>query len=209
MEYTNNFKILNNNITSHSQIKQDIWVLEKTNFKRNGYYIDIGCADGEIISNTYILDKSYGWSGLCIDLLARNMKDRSCSVFNGLVYDEEKIVEFVRADFNSDFSGIKQNLTKFKDHMKTSQVEKHKTKITQDVFDVYNVPKHVDFLSLDVEGSELNILKGIDFEKHIFKIIMLEHNFEQPARDDIRLFLEERNYRYVTSNQWDDIYIYE
>jgi len=46
-------------------------------------------------------------------------------------------------------------------------------------------------------------------EVYIFKIIMLEHNFEQPVRDDIRIFLEERNYKYVTPNKWDDIYIYE
>ena len=43
--------------------------------------------------------------------------------------------------------------------------------------------------------------------KHIFKIIMIEHNFEQPSRDNIRKYLAERNYKYVTSNQWDDIYM--
>lgn len=57
MEYNDNFSILNSNIISYSQINQDIWVLEKTNFKKNGYYIDIGCADGENISNTFLLDK--------------------------------------------------------------------------------------------------------------------------------------------------------
>jgi hypothetical protein len=50
MEYSDNFSILNRNIISHSQINQDVWVLEKTNFKKNGYYIDIGYADGENIS---------------------------------------------------------------------------------------------------------------------------------------------------------------
>lgn len=208
MEYNDNFSILNSNIISYSQINQDIWVLEKTNFKKNGYYIDIGCADGENISNTFLLDKYYNWYGLCIDVLARNMEKRTCNVFKGLVYDQEKVVEFVKADFNSDFSGIQENLTKFKDHMKTSPIEKHQTIITQKVFDAYNVPKYIDFLSLDVEGSELNVLKGIDFNKHIFKIIMLEHNFEQPARDNIRQFLEEKNYKYITSNQWDDIYMF-
>lgn len=50
------------------------------------------------------------------------MEKRTCNVFKGLVYDEEKVVEFV---------GIQENLTKFKDHMKTSPIEKHKTIITQ------------------------------------------------------------------------------
>ena len=210
MEYTNNFSISNNTTKSYSQINQDIWVLEKTNFKRNGYYIDIGCADGEKISNTFLLDKHYNWSGLAIDINARNMINRTCNVFKGLVYDEEKVVEFVKADFNLDFSGIKDHLTnifRLKDRTKTSPIEKHQTIVTQKVFDAYNVPQYIDFLSLDVEGSELNVLKGIDFNKHIFKIIMIEHNFEQPSRDNIRKFLAERNYKYVTSNQWDDIYM--
>ena len=210
MEYTNNFSISNNTTKSYSQINQDIWVLEKTNFKRNGYYIDIGCADGEKISNTFLLDKHYNWSGLAIDINARNVINRTCNVFKGLVYDEEKVVEFVKADFNLDFSGIKDHLTnifRLKDRTKTSPIEKHQTIVTQKVFDAYNVPQYIDFLSLDVEGSELNVLKGIDFNKHIFKIIMIEHNFEQPSRDNIRNFLAERNYKYVTSNQWDDIYM--
>jgi hypothetical protein len=210
MKYTNNFSISNNTTKSYSQINQDIWVLEKTNYKRNGYYIDIGCADGEKISNTFLLDKHYNWSGLAIDINARNMIDRTCNVFKGLVYDEDKVVEFIKADFNLDFSGIKDHLTnifRLKDKTKTSPIEKHQTIVTQKVFDAYNVPKYIDFLSLDVEGSELNVLKGIDFNKHIFKIIMIEHNFEQPSRDNIRKYLAERNYKYVTSNQWDDIYM--
>jgi FkbM family methyltransferase len=208
MEYVDNFKIENKyNIKSNAQLNQDIWVLEKNHNKQHGYYIDIGCADGEEISNTYLLDKS-GWNGLCIDLLARNMKNRTCKIHKGLVYDTEKDVEFVKADFNSDFSGIKSNITKFKEHLTTSPVETHKTQITQSVLNNYNVPTFVDFLSIDVEGSELHILKGIDFNKHVFGIIMIEHNFQQPLRDEIRSFLKEKRYKYETSNQWDDVYVY-
>lgn len=208
MEYKESFVINNKyNLKSNSQINQDIWVLEKSRYKENGYYIDIGCADGKEISNTYLLDKSFGWYGLCVDLLARNMEDRSCSVYKGLVYDSEKEVEFVKAIFNSDFSGIKENLSTFKEYLHTSPIEKHFTSVTQTIFDRFKVPRYVDFLSIDVEGSELNILKGIDFKKHMFGIIMVEHNFAQPLRDDIRIFLEDKHYKYETSNQWDDIYI--
>ena len=208
MEYVDNFQIENKyNIKSNAQLNQDIWVLERNHNKQHGYYIDIGCADGEEISNTYLLDKS-GWTGLCIDLLARNMENRTCKIHKGLVYDSEKEVEFVKADFNSDFSGIKSNITKFKEHLTTSPVETHKTQITQSVFNTYNVPTFVDFLSIDVEGSELHILKGIDFNKHVFGIIMIEHNFQQPLRDEIRSFLKQKNYKYETSNQWDDVYVY-
>lgn len=209
MEYFDNFEITNKyNLNSCSQINQDIWVLEKTKYKSHGYYIDIGCADGELNNNTCILDKEFDWSGLCIDLLARNMQKRSCNVFKGLVLNVEKEVDFVTSEFDLDFSGIKDKLTTFKEHMKYSPIEKHQTNRTQRVFDTYAVPKFVDFLSLDVEGSELDILMGINFNKHNFGIIMLEHNFNQPMRDNMRLFLEDRNYNYITSNQWDDVYMY-
>ena len=49
---------------SRSQISQDLWVLYETNFKRQGYFVEFGAADGLKWSNTYILEKSFGWSGI-------------------------------------------------------------------------------------------------------------------------------------------------
>ena len=56
-----------NNITSYSQHGQDIKILELLNYKKNGYFLDIGCGDFKRISNTYALEKDFDWNGLCVD----------------------------------------------------------------------------------------------------------------------------------------------
>jgi hypothetical protein len=50
-----------------SQFGQDEFALKQTNFKKEGFYIDIGCGEPSFINNTYVLEKDYYWSGLSID----------------------------------------------------------------------------------------------------------------------------------------------
>jgi len=62
--------------------------------KRNGYYVDVGAADGEAISNTKLLD-DLGWKGICIDPFPTNMGQRSCQVVRQPVFSESgKRVQF-------------------------------------------------------------------------------------------------------------------
>ena len=51
----------------YSQAGQDQWILEKTNSKRRGYFVDIGAYDGINYSNTLYLEKNLNWSGICIE----------------------------------------------------------------------------------------------------------------------------------------------
>jgi hypothetical protein len=62
-------------------------------------------------------------------------------------------------------------------------------------------------MSLDTEGSELEILKGIDFDKYKFGIMNIEHNNVEPRRSDIRNFLENKGYKFYKENDYDDFYI--
>ena len=63
---------------SMSQYKQDLRVLEHHKHKRKGTYLEIGVWDGESISNTALLDRKYGWSGVCVDPFMKNMSARTC-----------------------------------------------------------------------------------------------------------------------------------
>ena len=62
-------------------------------------------------------------------------------------------------------------------------------------------------MSLDTEGSELEILKGIDFDKYKFGIMNIEHNNVEPRRTDIRKFLENKRYKFYKEKDVDDYYI--
>ena len=51
---------------SYSQLKQDLNVLKYLNHKKNGYFVQVGAADGINLSNTYLIRKKYDWTGICI-----------------------------------------------------------------------------------------------------------------------------------------------
>ena len=199
---------------SYSQTNQDLWVIENTNYKHNGYFLDIGANDAKINNNSYLLETEFHWDGLCIDLLLTNMETRKCKSFKGLVSNKNEIVDFLhyhRSNDTSDtgLSGIKGlNIAhKNNNDLINAISTKEQTHITQDILDKFNVPAFINFMSLDVEGNELNVLKGIDFNKHSFGIIIVEHNSVQPLRDHIRTFLESKGYKYECTNQQDDVYV--
>ena len=80
------------------------------------------------------------------------------------------------------------------------------TKTLTDILDESNAPKYIDYLSIDVEGAEIHVLDGIDFNKYTFGIIHIEHNW-QKYRSEIRQILENNKYLFLSENNCDDIYV--
>jgi hypothetical protein len=81
-----------------------------------------------------------------------------------------------------------------------------KTKTLTDILKSNDSPNFIEYLSIDVEGAEVEVLKGIDFKKYKFGMIHIEHNW-QPYRSCIKEILEANGYIYVNQNNCDDIYI--
>ena len=52
---------------SESQIFQDLFVINELDFKENGFFVEIGAADGKYLSNTYLLEKEFNWDGLVVE----------------------------------------------------------------------------------------------------------------------------------------------
>ena len=61
-------------------------------------------------------------------------------------------------------------------------------------------------MSLDIEGAELDALKGVDFNKYRFGAMAIEHNDEEPKRTDVLRFLESKGYRRVHTYEQDDFF---
>lgn len=72
---------------SHSQLSQDLEVLKFYNEKKNGFFIEIGANDGNILSNTYLLEKSYNWKGICVEPIPDKFKLLCENRPNSLCYD--------------------------------------------------------------------------------------------------------------------------
>lgn len=198
---------------SFSQLGQDRDVLEFYKNKKNGYFIEIGASDGIQLSNTYLLEKKYDWKGICVEpipykygLLCRNRKHSNCS--DNAVYNESNLE--LHFDISNSFdllSGISSHID-----CHNNIVNKNKTQITvktitmNDLLEKYNAPNFIEYLSLDTEGSEYEILKSIDFNKYKFGLIHVEHNYIEPRRTQMKELLLKNGYIFIKENKWDDYY---
>ncbi len=199
-------------MTSYSQVHQDIDIVNYYKGLRDGFFVDIGATDGIALSNTYLLENVYGWKGICVEPIPstyeRLVKNRTAQCCNRAVYsttDEE--VEFTIAD-NHDLSGISSCLDKYKERIEVEgkEVITATTITLTDLLDKYNAPSFIHYLSLDTEGSELEILRCLDFERYRFGRIDVEHNFVEPRRTLIRTLLYAHGYVYLCANEQDDCY---
>ncbi len=200
---------------SYSQLNQDTNALEFFNYKKNGFFVEIGANDGITLSNTYLLEKEYDWKGICVeaipelfDKLVINRPNATC-VSKAVYKTSDEEIEFDLANENL-LSGISdlisQNSVHYNNVKNNRNVIKVKTITFTDLLDKNNAPNIIDYLSLDTEGSEYDILLSLDFNKYKFKLIDVEHNYVEPARSNIKKLLLDNGYEYVGENKWDDVY---
>lgn len=205
-----NISFYNNKATS--QLGQDLWIIEKTNFKRNGYFIEFGATNGILLSNTFLLEKYFDWGGVCAEpnpyFYQQLCKNRKCIVSDACIGSiTGESVEFILAE---EFGTISQYSDSDKHHAKREayridgKIYNTKTISLEDLLVQYNAPKIIDYLSIDTEGSEYDIIKEFPFNKWIIKFITIEHNFTD-AREKIFQLLTHFGYK-RTERQWDDWY---
>jgi FkbM family methyltransferase len=201
---------------SFSQLNQDLHVLSFYNNKYNGFFVEIGANDGITLSNTYLLEQKYNWTGICaepipkkFELLCVNRPKSHCC--NSAVYNESNKNIFFDIANNCDLlSGISEHIDVHANTVNENKTQFLVNTITlNDLLDKYNSPLCIDYLSLDTEGSEYEILKSVNFEKYTFGIIDVEHNFVEPKRTLIKKLLLNNGYEYVGENKWDDCYRFD
>ena len=187
-----------------SQVGQDRWVAEKV-FPgiRDGFFLDVGSADGYVNSNTWALEQR-GWRGICVDPFPANMEERTCQMFKEVVGSVagQKVV-FAKA---GEIGGITEHLDKWKDDAKGAETVELTTVTLDDILRRAQAPSFIHFVSLDIEGAELEALKGVPFDRYAFGSFAIEHNFEEPKRSQILAFMRERGYERVHTLAQDDFY---
>ncbi|MCL1946968.1 MAG: FkbM family methyltransferase [Chitinivibrionia bacterium] len=204
-------------IDFQGQIHQDMFAWSYFDGKKDGFYIDIGANDGKYISNTYIFEK-LGWGGACIeplpDVFEKLRKNRSCDCFNVAISDVSgESIEFIRAKGVEVLSGLSSQMTeahKERIRREKGEIEKIyvKTLTFDDLMSNYPDTKHIDFMSIDVEGAEMSVLKTIDFKKYSFGFITLENN-EEIKRNSTRLitFMQKRGYKVYLDYEGDIMFV--
>jgi FkbM family methyltransferase len=167
-----------------SQLRQDLFVLFVTNFKQNGYFIEAGASDGITSSNTFTLEKEFNWSGILIEPGAywreSLSKNRTCHIDYKAIWKENNSVLFNEIQNKptlSHISSVDPNSWLFDINQETKSQYIVQSITLSDMLNHYNAPKFIDYLSLDTEGSEYDILSSFDFDSYDIQLITVEHNY--------------------------------
>ena len=195
-------------------------------FKNNdkGFYVDVGCGHPVKNNNTYLLNKK-GWHGINIDLDNENINlfdiyrpsDQNISTAISDKIGEEDLF------FYHSKSAINTINKKTADYQKAkvSSIKKIKTNTLNNVLNnsKYN-NLEIDFLSIDIEGSEFLALKNFDFNKYNPKIIVVEYlnlslpvletknlNINSAINSDIYKLIVSKNYTLVNMLHSDLVFV--
>lgn len=211
-------QIFKNLDSSKSQLRQDLFVLSELDFKHSGFFVEFGATDGLHLSNTYLLEKEFGWKGILAEparVFHRELRmNRTVAVETDCVWSStgEKL-SFNEATGNSQ-SGTLSTIDVF------SGSDGHKKKRNgglkyevqsislNDLLEKYSAPPNIDYLSIDTEGSELEILRAFDFDLFDIKVITCEHNYT-PMRTEIFDLLTRNGYerKFSEVSLFDDWYV--
>jgi FkbM family methyltransferase len=187
-----------------SEIGQDKWVLE-TMFPgvRDGYFVDVGSGHGTIGSNTAALERR-GWTGLCIDPFPEHMEGRRCRVFTEVVFSTAgRVMTFHKA---GGLAGLADTLGVWKAEASKAPAVTFTTTTLGDVLARAGAPPYIHFVSLDIEGAELEALRGFPFDRVRVGAFAIEHNHEEPKRSGIAALLARHGYRRVHTWRQDDFF---
>lgn len=201
---------------SHAQLYQDMIVQMYLGWKSNGYFVEFGATDGNDISNSYLLEKEFGWSGILAEPAKHwheNLsKNRSCNIDHSVVWKTtgEKI-RFHESHMRPDGSAIESYITPDLLQMLGGNSSNYDVDTISlvDLLKKYNAPKDIDYISLDTEGSEIEILQAFDFDQYKVKFFTVEHNEKEANRQRIYDLLTSKGYDRVLVNvsNWDDFYV--
>jgi FkbM family methyltransferase len=193
----------------YSQFEQDKF-LQNNIFKslKNGFYVDVGAHNGINGNNTLYFQENHNWNGINIEPIK--------SVYDKLVINRPNDINlnYAICNFNgkTDFlcnigateviSGIK-NFYDFRHFQRlinenniynsTTQIINVTTKRLETIFDEYKI-SHVNYLSIDVEGAEFEVIKSINFDKVFIDVIGFENNYHDKSIPIINYLIDNNFY---------------
>ena len=181
---------------SYSQFDIDLYLYQIFNKKSQGFFIEAGANDGFNQNNTYLLEKELKWNGLLIEPNIHAYKNckkiRNCIIENCALVSFDYKDEYIEGDFNqASFEGSMMGGCS-KIHTKSCKAKAEKL---SNLLVKYNINK-VDFLSIDVEGYEIEALMGLDFNVHSPSYILYEDHEHRNIKYSERFedFFANRNY---------------
>jgi FkbM family methyltransferase len=199
---------------SKAQFRQDLFVLAELGLQRDGFFVEFGATDGLNLSNTWLLEKQFGWRGILGEPArcwhAALAAHRGCAIDRRCVWKAsgESIA------FNETAIPELSTIDKFSSSDLHKEARKAGTRYDvatvslMDLLAEHGAPARIDYLSIDTEGSEFDILQSFDFGRYDVGVITCEHNFT-PMRRRVQALLSAKGYvrTFEAVSEFDDWYV--
>jgi FkbM family methyltransferase len=204
-----------NSAHSQAQLFQDLLVIFLLQGKRGGFFVEFGATNGRDLSNTFMLEDHFGWQGLLAEPArcwhAALKANRRASIDTRCVWKQTGArLEFKETEI-AELSTLSSLVDK--DFNKNGRVKgttySVETVSLNDLLKAHNAPREIDYLSIDTEGSELDILRPFDFADYDIKIVTVEHNFVEPNRQEVLQLLSGNGFvrLFERLSKFDDWYV--
>lgn len=215
-EFVNKCNIFNINprdVKFYSQQDEDKYIIQYLLKEKitDGTFLEIGACDGVLYSNTKTLEDYFCFNGILIEPqsnffknLKQNRNSDKNEIYNYAVSNSDaEYIEFIGDNAEAGITkNINTNLNKFK-HWKPYKVKNIKMKeiLQKSSFN------YIDFMIIDVEGGELELLKSIDFSFPIFCIIIEAHSTEQEKNKIFGKFLKSKGFIYKERQRGNEVWL--
>jgi FkbM family methyltransferase len=212
-----------NRTLSKSQLCQDLWAVYLLDLlgageARKGFFVEFGAYDGITLSNTYLLEMEFGWSGILAEPTPKSAdacsRNRRCVVDSRCVWRSSgQQLSFNEVPGNQELATV-VTYEAADMHSETRRTLKRVVEVPtvslSDLLSEHNAPQTIDYVSIDTEGSEYDILESFDFSKYQFLVLSVEHNFTAARSKLNELLTEAGMIRVLRSVElFDDIYIHK
>tara|TARA_B100000900_G_C20588764_1_gene720745 strand:- start:271 stop:918 length:648 start_codon:yes stop_codon:yes gene_type:complete len=198
----------------YSQDNQDKYLQENI-FKgyKNGIFVDVGAHDGVDINNTLYFEQNHNWTGINIEPIKRVydvlVKNRpKCINLDCAICNYNGKTKFIsNSGWGERLSGIQDTMDirhherlarDRKTHKGETEIVDVNTRRLESILDEHNI-SHINYLSIDVEGGEYEVIKSINFEKVFIDVIGFENNYEDNSIPIVK-YLEEKNFKIINKS---------
>jgi FkbM family methyltransferase len=199
---------------SKSEIFQDLFVLYELKEKKRGYFVEFGAGNGVDGSNTCMLERQYEWNGILAEpakiLHGELGKNRTSNIDIRCVWSRSGEELLFNQPPSPGLSTLDQFSKSDKWAEQRSGGEKYlvETVSLNDLLSQHQAPNCIDYMSIDTEGSEFEILSHFNFEKYDVRVITVEHNHTD-SKNKIYSLLSSKGYvrKFESLSQFEDWYV--
>ena len=187
-----------------SQGGEDLILAKLFNYKPTGFFIDVGANEPVKLNNTYLFYK-LGWKGLNFEPIPELAEKFKSKRSNDIVINKAMSNFVGEAEFSAGKNEYEVNSSLLKVNLPKQKMIKVFVDKLENILDQLKV-KEIDFISIDTEGTEVDVLEGLNLDKYRPRFILVEYNTASKANDKLFPFLISKGYQPFYINTWNIIF---